>query len=855
MFASFDTETWKFRPGIPAPKIVCSSQAKIVEGKIHGALIVGRRNSAATFAELLKSQSKIFFANAAYDLCVIAQEQSDLLSEIFAAIESGRIFDISIAQALDAIYRGLLGIDPRTGSELRNPATGKVTTAYGLAVCADLVLGRTDSKRHDTWRTSYGLLDGIPVEAWPFEARQYPVDDAEGTLEIGVVQISGRPGDHAWIDVPGLPGYPPAAICSQCGLDSQTAKPGVCDKAPRIGPHMNLDNLPAQVAADFAFKLGAAHSFRVDPERVERLAVEVEAKHAKAVERFQKKGWIRADGSEDEGAIKKAVALAYGAGGVCRRCRGGVECRKCSGAGCDHCGGLGRHLGKVLAYKTELCRGEKAGRKYQGCKFVSLEGDCRVCGNLGEVRRVTGEKLCRHVYEGEVLVEEGCDGTGLDLATAPFLPRTDKNGVSTERDTKMESGDEDLADYGADEHEKSRTTYLPYLRTGIEAPLGYSPNVIVATGRGSIQGSPLHQMPRKGLERQCIRARGAWCGYPIETVLGSTDYEAGELCTLSTLTYWLFGYSRMREAIERSGKPGVLHSDLASEVLGISLDEFLQRLKNKDKQAADFRQCSKPNSFGIPGGMGTPKIVATARKKNAGFTVCEGGAARDEKDNEGYWGVRFCVLTGGAKRCGSEKILEWKHRPVKYPVCRTCCEIVEHVFRPAYFRKYPEVRDYFNWVQGRIDRKEPAPVAIWDEEAQRPRIIRERGGCDFPAYCNNGFQAMLSDIGKHAFVKATKECYLGVKEDGSPSPLAGCRLPIYLHDEPLSELILSTAHLSGPRIAEIMVESGRKLAPGVWKAETALSFWWDKNMEPVYREGKLVPWGPVPEYLSSQASI
>jgi len=53
---------------------------------------------------------------------------------------------------------------------------------------------------------------------------------------------------------------------------------------------------------------------------------------------------------------------------------------------------------------------------------------------------------------------------------------------------------------------------------------------------------------------------------------------------------------------------------------------------------------------------------------------------------------------------------------------------------------------------------------------------------------------------------------------------------------------------TGPRIAEIMMESGRKLAPFVaWRAETALAFYWNKSMEPVYADGKLSPWGPVPE--------
>ena len=379
-----------------------------------------------------------------------------------------------------------------------------------------------------------------------------------------------------------------------------------------------------------------------------------------------------------------------------------------------------------------------------------------------------------------------------------------------------------------------------------DGPLTFKPNVLVATGRCSYEGSPVHQMPRSGRERECIRARGAWCGYPAEMVLGSTDYEAGELVTLAQFNYWLFGHSRMRDVINQTGSPSILHSDLAAEVLGVSLEEFLVRLKAKDKTCVDFRQAMKPIGFGRGGGMGTPKMVLTSRKKNAGFTKCPGGPARDPHGNEGYWGIRFCILVGGAKVCGSDKLTTWgkKNYPCA-PVCRQCCEVVENLLNPAYDRRYPEMKEYFKWGGKKVENHEPAPSAVWDAASQSVRLTRLRGGCEYSAFLNNGFQSMLGDIMKAAYVDATRECYLGVKPDGSPSPLAGCRLPLAVHDEPVSELFLDTAHLSGPRIAEIMVVAGYRFAPDVtWKAETALAFFLSKKMEPVYVNGKLVPWVP-----------
>lgn len=855
---SFDSETYKFRPGEAAPPIVCASTAEIADGKVHGRLLNG--DALSTFRLLIEGGSTVTFANAAYDLCVAAQADPSLLAAIFRALREGRVHDVLVAEALNAIYYGHLGFNP-DGSELRKPSTGEVTNRYSLEIVTKLVLGRIDAKANDVFRTSYALLDGIPPERWPEAARVYPVDDAVNTVENTVGQVFGVLGVHEWVEVPAIPGVAPASTrCRHCGGELTFSWPpdgdSSCPQAPRT-PHKNLQNLAAQVEADFALKLGSAWGLRTDPERVEKLACEVEEKHRVAVERFQKMGWIRGaetkagkEGTEDQAAVKRSVAVAYGAMGKCARCGG---------------------VGKIRKVDEVECRGVKERGRYRGCAFavamvtvvaVAADASCSVCLGKGRIDKLGNEVTCKNVFdEAGNLVESGCDGTGLDLSTAPMLPRTDKLGVSTDRDTLMESGDEDLSDYGENEFEKSRTTYVPYLRTGTTRPLSYNPNVLVATGRCSYEGTPLHQMPRQGSERECIRARGAWCGSPVEYVLGSTDYAAGELCTLSQYNYWLFGYSAMRDAINASGDPGILHSELAAEVLGIPLAEFLTRLKAKDKEAVLFRQSSKPMNFGKPAGMGSPKIVATNRKKNAGFTVCEGGPAQNDREEPGYWGIRFCISIGGAKRCGIEKVLEWKKRPTS-PVCKACVEVVENILTPAYLRRFPEIKDLFKWASKMVDDGRPAPSVVWDAEAQAPRIIRERGGCDFSAFCNNGFQSMLADIGKHAFVRATRECYLGVRDDGSSSSLAGCklstalaradasslagcRLPLFLHDEPLSELILDTAHLSGPRIAEIMVESGRTLAPDVtWKAETALARYWNKSMEPVYVDGKLSIWEP-----------
>ncbi len=143
----------------------------------------------------------------------------------------------------------------------------------------------------------------------------------------------------------------------------------------------------------------------------------------------------------------------------------------------------------------------------------------------------------------------------------------------------------------------------------------------------------------------------------------------------------------------------------------------------------------RPISFGKPGRMGTAKLVLSARKKNNGFTVCEGGPAVNEKGEPGYWGIRFCVLTGGAKQCGVHKVMTWKKYPCA-PVCEECLKIVDGVLTPAYFRRYPEIRRYFDWAQRAFENKQPAPTAVWDADEGAPKIIRERAVDEITTFCN-----------------------------------------------------------------------------------------------------------------------
>lgn len=590
----------------------------------------------------------------------------------------------------------------------------------------------------------------------------------------------------------------------------------------------NLHNMREQSETAFAMHLGAIWGMRVDQSRYDDLSAKVDEIHDVYTKRFQSIGWIKPDGTTNTSALKNAIATAYGAKGTCKRCNGS---------------------GKVRSVKTTECRGPKVKARYAGCGGPS----CVTCGGRGSVEVLGNEIICRVVADGT-----GCDGTGLDLSTAPALPRSDKGGVKTDRDALAESADEDLIDFGNNEAEKIRTTYLPFLAGGLKHPINLRPNVLVASGRTSYD--MVQQFPRVSSlgNHGCVGEMCAWCngrgvvgkketkcpGPPIwgpracirarpGRVFCSVDYSAIELCTLAQVCIYTVGGSVMADTINASKDPGRLHTAFAAKMIGVPEDEMVRLVKAGDKKAKDYRQAAKAANFGFPGGMGAAKLVLTKRKKNEGTTT--------GPDGRKYAGIRFCILLGGAHECGTEKITTWKNREYP-PVCKACVEIVDHVLRPAWFAAWPEMKHYFEWVKKQIDQYGWVPCFGPKDDNGQPTIERIRGGVDFTNGANNGFQALASDGGKAAFRALVRESYLD-----ESSPLFGARFPLWLHDESLGELWRHNAHIAGPRQAEVMVREMRRYTPDVWvAAEPALMEFWYKEAEPVYENGILVPWEPKP---------
>lgn len=890
---AFDTETYVAPPGCKIPPVVCGSAALMADDNTIQGELLDKERAAELFSLVLEDPRKVLGgANIPFDLAVMAlyfaKKGVDVMPQIFEMLEQGRVFDIQTAEALHAIAEGHLFLDPRTGGQIRG-ADGK-PGRYSLYSVVDMVLDRRDAKVNDEWRLRYGELDGIPIEQWPQNARDYPIDDARNTCEAMLAQVGYLPKvvpSHRFIKFPDG-----GQACADCGT---TIWGGTC-KAVR--PHRNLQDLSNQVYTAFALHLASAWGLRINQESVDKIEREALRGKDGADKPFIASGVLRADGSQDLAATKRLVAIAYGAKDPCPTCKGTgkvqspkakvIRCRECKGA----CVAT-KMTPAVLAWKVGHPKG------------------CEACNNTGKYLDPLDLVVCYGGTEqdpetGKDRKIKTCDGTGLVLTED--VPRSEKDGVGYGRDALNESGDDHLVDLAAyQEDAKDLNVYVPFFRRARmpvaghgplclhvpskgkedctcpgpykDIPLTLWPNVIVETGRVSYEG--IIQLIKRASGyvndqgeyipslRECFEARPG-------TVYSSTDYEAGELVTLGETCITLVGYSELANALNAGMKP---HNMLGSSMIGMSYEAYEKRAK--EPMCKDARQAAKAGNFGFPGGAGAATLVRQKRKE-AIDTPCENGPHWiEDPDHEGkkirgYRGLRFCILMDKAPACGVEKTTTWRDHRIP-PTCVRCIECALRL-KEFWAGQWPEMKDYFNYVQDCVEngmlitgdmlRRWPH-LQPWFTAGQRlaPGEVmqlvsgRIRGGITFTSGANGFFQGLLADACKAALRRCARECYDRTiivpgqlyenskvsKYAGGRSPLFGSRPIIFAHDEIIFEHPESIAHDAVTRVSEIMVDCLRYYCPNVaeaCKAEPTLMRKWYKNATKVVHRGRVVPWTP-----------
>jgi hypothetical protein len=447
---AFDLETHVVQPGLLVPPVVCGSAAWLEPGPTIAGALLAKQDALEAFANAIEDPNVVIVgANIAYDLacCVVelARLGVDAIPQVFGALEDGRVFDVQIAEALNAIACGHLGKDPRTMQPIVTPGTKK-RGRYSLSTCVLHVLGRSDAKANDEWRLRYAELEHVPIADWPTAARDYPIDDAKNTLEVGLAQTGQLPkvySKHSFVDVEG-PENQITSACQNCGSTRHAIE------CVGRGPHANLVDHARQVHTAFCLHLGAMWGFHVDQDAVDIIERHAIRDRDNGVTPFREAGIVREDGSEDQSLLKKLVLLAYAP----------------DSAPCPCCAGTGRIPSPTQKpLRCPACRGRcqpwKGGGKIK-------EPTVEYCATCATEQCPTGSGKVPHPRPeliGCVLPEKvkTCDGTGYALTES--VPKTNTGGVGKGRSVLHESGDEFLMRLGDyKKNAKVLRVYVPYLR-------------------------------------------------------------------------------------------------------------------------------------------------------------------------------------------------------------------------------------------------------------------------------------------------------------------------------------------------------------------------------------------------------
>lgn len=370
------------------------------------------------------------------------------------------------------------------------------------------------------------------------------------------------------------------------------------------------------------------------------------------------------------------------------------------------------------------------------------------------------------------------------------VPRTDGGRVSMARETLEATGDATLLLLAEQTKlEKLIGTYLPVLRAGVDAPLHTRYEVLLETGRTSSSNPNIQNLPRDLFVRDYDRG-GLRVPISVREAFVprsgmaylSVDYDTLELRTLAQIA---FSVTRGRSVLAKVLNSGLdPHLDLAALMLGLTYDEARDRMKSGDFAVKRARTAAKPANFGYPGGLGAAAFADYAR-----------------------------AYSGGELELSESRAVEIK----------------------AYWqKKWPEMSDYFAYVESQR-RGDTYNVRM-------PGSGLLRKGCTFTAACNCYFQSLAAHGAKRALYRVLRACYAEPS-----SPLYGCRPVAFIHDEVLMEAPLDAVHETGTALSQVMCETMQEVVPDVRiTASPAAMRRWFKGAEPVWVDGRLVPWEPKP---------
>jgi DNA polymerase I-like protein with 3'-5' exonuclease and polymerase domains len=373
------------------------------------------------------------------------------------------------------------------------------------------------------------------------------------------------------------------------------------------------------------------------------------------------------------------------------------------------------------------------------------------------------------------------------LDTKRILAHAQTLGVDTREAWKLRSTRDPalcaVADY-THLTAKALGTYVPLLQSGILEPIHARVESMVASGRTSTSEPNIQNIPREAGFHECFvpRAGRAYC---------AVDFDCAELRSLAQTTWMLVGDRSRMAALFRADPHADPHLTFGCEtLLRISMDEARARGGVKDKEIKAARQRAKAANFGFPGLMGARRFAANSAKD--------------------FW------ARGGAGVVFSESEAQDLLR--------------------AYKQQWPELEAYWRAV-------DQIPGVREGHGCVRSPVSEAwRGGCAPTDAANNAYQSTTAYGAKLALWAVARACF----DARARSVLYGSRIAVFVHDEIVCEVPLSSASECEAEMTRIMIAAFRRAHPDVpVSAAGVLMSCWSKDAKKIVgQDGRTAIWSP-----------
>ena len=367
---------------------------------------------------------------------------------------------------------------------------------------------------------------------------------------------------------------------------------------------------------------------------------------------------------------------------------------------------------------------------------------------------------------------------------------------------------------------KLRDAFLPRLRGGrvwavydILKETGRTSCKSGEDGRSSYPAENVQQQPKFGGIRECHLPPAGDpilpSSEPTKWVMLSCDYSALELCSVAQVTYSLLGYSVHREKINQGYD---LHSYLGSALAMVLAPDVVEGITNHEEAYAKLRANAKA------------KLPPDEDKSP------EAERVRALKSGAGMYRT-FAKPTGLGYPGGLGEATMCTYAKATYGLDVTIDQA--RVFRDLWRRTYPEMADFFRWINQCATDTQCPGEGVYAYETQG--FNRFRAKATYCATANGkSMQSLSADGAKRAVCWTVRAMLGGISKDSPYFLLKGMLPAAFIHDEILAaspdDVLLTERALL---LSKLMVDAMQVSMPDVLlNVEPAAMRRWTKAAEP-----------------------